>query len=240
MFSKHTAHYQIVILCFTILVSLGQQTLASSECLTFYASAPIEKRPIDIFELWNNLFEPKDQPALGEVVSSPEPKLEFTSGHTITRSNSVPIVPLALKNILPKPWSNKFNNSSAVHIEAFYRNLYGRYGDTFNNKLILDILETNKSIEYSNTTYGEVRDTFGVVGTWRWFEANTIDQSGPPYDLPYVRMNKVRKVQELKVTEKLKSFMNLGFGVTEIGAFSVKSSDAKIRERATHIIDDSR
>ena len=35
----------------------------------------------------------------------------------------------------------------------------------------------------------------------------------------------------------LKRFMAMGFGVTEIGKFSITSDDPKLRERATHMIE---
>jgi hypothetical protein len=171
------------------------------------------------------LLAPRGKEPLSEVISQPLPLAQPVDS-PFPNANPAWTLPL------------DFEQSRAIQQRTFLENLMNNYGGTFSQAARDDILRADRSLEPANTVYAEVRTRASTIATWRWFEANAlINGETRRKELPYVRMNRHQNVGALEVTRKLENFMDLGFGVTEIGNFSVRSDDFTIRERATRLIE---
>ncbi|RYZ77419.1 MAG: hypothetical protein EOP05_01865 [Proteobacteria bacterium] len=177
---------------------------------------------------------------LGEVVSQRVPKTYLFEGE-VTRANSSYYPPEALKDILPEPWDERFNSDGPVKAEEFYRKVYDRYESEFDSELINTLVKTDQQVPTSRSDYGEVRTKAGVIGTWRMYHSspfNYLTRVTERYsEPPFVRLNRARKVPDLKIEKVLRAFSSAGVGVTELGKFSVDSQDKNIRERATALVE---
>lgn len=171
------------------------------------------------------LLAPRGKEPLSEVISQPVPLAQAVDS-PFPNKNPAWTVPL------------DFEHSRAIQQRTFLETLMNNYGGTFTEAARAEIFRADSLLEPANTVYAEVRTRASTVGTWRWFEGNLVkDGKAQRAELPYVRLNRQLKVGELEVTRKLEQFMDLGFGVTEIGNFSVRSDDFTIRERTTRLIE---
>jgi len=204
----------------------------------FTSSIDVFSGVTDYFTRMQELLEPQGQEPLAEVISQPIPLAQLKDSSPFQKSNPAWSVPAALRDVIPDPWSPDFDQSRSIQQRTFLENLMKNYGDTFSKETIDDIFRADRSLERENTVYAEVRTRTSTIGTWRWFEGNPLmNGETQRKDLPYVRMNRNQNVGKLEVTKKLEHFMDLGFGVTEIGNFSVRSEDPAIRERTTRLIE---
>jgi hypothetical protein len=171
------------------------------------------------------LLAPRGQEPLSEVISQPLPQAQAVDS--------------PFPNLNPA-WSvpKDFEESKAIQQRTFLETLINNYGGTFTEAARAEVLRAHSLLDPANSLYAEVRTRSSTVGTWRWFEGNLL-KNGIRFrkDLPYVHLNRQQNVGELGVTKKLEHFMDLGFGVTEIGNFSVRADDITIRQRTTRLIE---